>query len=69
MVAERRRCQVLHRQLVYEVFMYFKREAAGMLVQDIAKERDKMSRVCEELVARVCIRLSAFVRDGHYRCR
>jgi hypothetical protein len=54
---------------VYEVFMYFKREAAGMLVQDIAKERDKMSRVCEELVARVCIRLSAFVRDGHYRCR
>jgi hypothetical protein len=44
MESERRRCQVLHRQvrdLVYKVFSYFKREAdAGMPVHDVAKAQD-----------------------------
>jgi hypothetical protein len=44
MIRERHRRQVLHRQareLVYKVFIYFKREAdAGMPVHDVAKAQD-----------------------------
>jgi hypothetical protein len=54
MGGERRRRQVLHRQvrkLVYKVFSYFKREAdTGMPVHDVAKPQDRTDVACDIII-------------------